>query len=240
MPHKGKTAVELYEAMHAGEIAGMINICCNPMVSHPDTHFARAALEKLPFFCMIDFFMSETARYADVVLPGSLQEEEEGTTTTAEGRVVRIRAATTPPGNARTDTWILLELARRLGRGDKFHYADNEEIFNELRRASARGTADYAGITWDRVEREMSVFWPCPTEGHPGTPRNDRDAARAEHGGGGREDHQGRAARRAGRRRHAHAARATACVAAQVLRLASHDLHRCRSRVGGSPRGKHA
>lgn len=171
LPHKGKTAVEIFEAMHEGEIAGLINICCNPMVSHPDTNYARAALERLPFLCVIDFFMSETARYADVVLPGSLQEEEEGTTTTAEGRVVRIRAAVPPPGNARTDTWILLELARRLGRGDKFRYADNQAIFNELRRASTGGTADYTGITWERVEREMGVFWPCPTEGHPGTPR---------------------------------------------------------------------
>jgi assimilatory nitrate reductase catalytic subunit len=171
LPHKGRTAVELFEDMHDGKIDGLINICCNPMVSHPDLNYAREALERLPFLCVIDFFMSETARYADVVLPGSLQEEEEGTTTTAEGRVVRIRAAVTPPGEARTDTQILLELARRLGRADKFSYADNQEIFDELRRASAGGTADYAGITWERIEREMGVFWPCPTEGHPGTPR---------------------------------------------------------------------
>jgi assimilatory nitrate reductase catalytic subunit len=171
LPHKGKTAVELFEDIHEGKIGGLINICCNPMVSHPDMNYARAALERLPFLCVIDFFMSETARYADVVLPGSLQEEEEGTTTTAEARVVRVRAAVTPPGDARTDTWILLELARRLGRADKFTYADNQAIFDELRRASAGGTADYAGITWERVEKEMGVFWPCPSEGHPGTPR---------------------------------------------------------------------
>ena len=171
LPHKGKTAVELFEDIHEGKIGGFLNICCNPMVSHPDMNYARAALERLPFLCVIDFFMSETARYADVVLPGSLHEEEEGTSTTAEGRVVRIRAAVSPPGEARTDTWILLALARRLGRADKFTYADNQEIFAELRRASAGGTADYAGITWERCEQEMGVFWPCPTEGHPGTPR---------------------------------------------------------------------
>jgi assimilatory nitrate reductase catalytic subunit len=171
LPHKGVTAVELFEAAHRGEIRGMINICCNPMVSHPDTNFARQAIEKMDFFCVVDFFMSETARYADVVLPGSLHEEEEGTTTTAEARVTRIRAAVTPPGNARRDTDILLEIARRLGREKYFQYRDNEDIFNELRRASAGGTADYAGITWDRIEREMGVFWPCPTEDHPGTPR---------------------------------------------------------------------
>lgn len=171
LPRKGKTTVEIFEAIHAGEIRGLLNICFNPMVSHPDTNFAREALEKLDFFCVIDFFMSETARYADVVLPGSLHEEEEGTSTTAEARVVRIRAAVDPPGNARRDTWILLELARRLGRGEHFAFSSSEDVFNELRRASAGGTADYAGITYERIEREMGVFWPCPSEGHPGTPR---------------------------------------------------------------------
>jgi assimilatory nitrate reductase catalytic subunit len=171
LPHKGKTAVELFEAMHEGEIAGLLNICCNPMVSHPDTNFARAALEKNEFTVVIDFFLSETARYADVVLPGSLHEEEEGTSTSAEGRVCRIRAAVSPPGQAWRDTDILLEIARRLGRAQHFDYRNNEDIFNELRRASSGGTADYTGITWERVEKEMGVFWPCPTEGHPGTPR---------------------------------------------------------------------
>ena len=73
-------------------------ICFNPLVSLPDAEYTRAALERLEFFCVIDFFMSETARYADVILPGSLQEEDEGTVTTAEGRVIRIRQAVQPPG----------------------------------------------------------------------------------------------------------------------------------------------
>jgi assimilatory nitrate reductase catalytic subunit len=106
-----------------------------------------------------------------VILPGSLHEEEEGTSTSAEARVIRIRAAVDPPGNARRDSWILLELARRLGAEQYFPFKDTEEIFEELRRASSGGTADYAGITWERVEREMGVFWPCPTVDHPGTPR---------------------------------------------------------------------
>ncbi|MDK2972784.1 MAG: assimilatory nitrate reductase catalytic subunit [Candidatus Sumerlaeota bacterium] len=171
LPHKGKTAVEIFEAIHEGEIAGLINICCNPLVSHPDTNYVREAVGKMEFFCVIDFFMSETARYADVILPGSLHEEEEGTSTTAEARVVRIRAAVTPPANARTDTEILLEIARRLDAEDKFTYADNRAIFEELRAASKGGTADYAGITWERIEKEMGVFWPCPEIGHPGTRR---------------------------------------------------------------------
>lgn len=171
LPRKGKSSVEIFEAVHAGEIQGLINICFNPAVSHPDTNFVRQALERIGFLCVIDFFMSETARYADVVLPGSLHEEEEGTSTSAEGRVCRIRAVVNPPGNARTDTWILLEIARRLGKEKFFPYKQNKEIFEELRVASHGGTADYYGITWERVEREMGVFWPCPEEGHPGTPR---------------------------------------------------------------------
>jgi assimilatory nitrate reductase catalytic subunit len=171
LPHKGKSAVEMFEAISDGEIRGLINICCNPMVSHPDTNFLRDALERMEFLCVVDFFMSETARYADVVLPGSVHEEEEGTSTTGEGRVVRIRAAVEPPGEAKTDTWILLELAKRLGKAHLFPFRSSEDIFQELRRASAGGTADYGGVTYERIERELGVFWPCPSEDHPGTPR---------------------------------------------------------------------
>jgi assimilatory nitrate reductase catalytic subunit len=161
----------MFEKIHEGEIGGLINICCNPMVSHPDTNYLREALQRLELFVVVDFFMSETARYADVILPGSLHEEEEGTSTSAEARVIRIRAAVDPPGNARHDTWILLELARRLGRAKYFNFETPKDIFEELRIASAGGTADYGGITWERIDREMGVFWPCPTLDHPGTPR---------------------------------------------------------------------
>lgn len=171
LPRKGYTAVELFEAIERKEIHGLLNICCNPMVSHPDTNFVRKTLENAEFVCVIDFFMSETARYADIVLPGSLQEEEEGTTTSAEGRVCRIRKVVEPPLNAKADTWIILEIAKRLGREKYFNFNSSEDIFNELRVASKGGTADYFGITWDKVEQNMGVFWPCPSLDHPGTPR---------------------------------------------------------------------
>jgi assimilatory nitrate reductase catalytic subunit len=171
MPGKGLSAYELIEAIHRGEIKGLISLCFNPLVSLPNNNYVREALEKLEYYVCIDFFLNETARHADVVLPGSLQEEEEGTTTSAEGRVIRIRKAVSPPGDARTDTSIILELAKRLGVEDKFTYANSEEIFNELRVASKGGTADYFGITYKKVEDNMGVFWPCPTEDHPGTPR---------------------------------------------------------------------
>mgnify|MGYP003694385705 CR=1 FL=1 len=117
---------------------------------------------------MIDFFMSETARYADLVLPGSLMEEDEGTTTNVEGRVIHHRQVVKPPAGAREDWRIICDLAKRLGAGDKFAYQSTHDIFEELRIASKGGVADYAGITWDRIDREMGVFWPCPVARSPG------------------------------------------------------------------------
>lgn len=171
LPGKGLTAYELIEAIHRGEVKGLLSICFNPLVSLPNNNYVREALEKLEFYVAIDFFLNETARHADIILAGSLHEEEEGTVTTAEGRVVRIRAAVSPPGNARTDTSIILDLAARLGAADKFTYKDSEAVFNELRIASKGGTADYYGITYKKIEDNMGVFWPCPSEDHPGTPR---------------------------------------------------------------------
>ncbi|HEY3484745.1 MAG TPA: molybdopterin dinucleotide binding domain-containing protein, partial [Ilumatobacteraceae bacterium] len=171
IPGKGLPALEIIEAIHAGEIKGLLSICFNPAVSSPDTNFTREALDKLEFLSVIDFFVSETGQHADVVLPGSLHEEDEGTSTTGEGRIVKINAAVTPPGEARRDWEILLELARRLGRGQYFPYSTTREIFEELRLASAGGTADYRGATWERIEAELGLFWPIPEVGHPGTPR---------------------------------------------------------------------
>jgi assimilatory nitrate reductase catalytic subunit len=171
LPGKGLSAYEIIEAIHRGEIKGLISICFNPLVSLPNSNYVREALEKLEFYVGIDFFLSETLRHANIVLPGSLHEEEEGTVTTAEGRVVRIRKAVDPPKGAKTDTEILLEIARRLGAADKFSYENSEAIFNELRVASKGGTADYYGITYDKIEKNMGVFWPCPDLEHPGTPR---------------------------------------------------------------------
>ncbi|MFK7050301.1 Assimilatory nitrate reductase catalytic subunit [Flavobacterium columnare] len=171
LPGKGLSAYEIIEAIHQGQIKGLLSICFNPLVSLPNSNYVREALEKLEFYVCIDFFLNETARHADVILAGSLQEEEDGTTTSAEGRVIRIKQAVTPPGNARKDSEILLELAKRLGVEDKFTFENSEAIFNELRIASKGGTADYYGISYKKIEDNMGVFWPCPSEDHPGTPR---------------------------------------------------------------------
>jgi assimilatory nitrate reductase catalytic subunit len=171
IPGKGITAEEIMEAIHAGEIKGLLSICFNPAVSLPDSGFTAEALDELEFYGVIDFFLSESAQHADIVLAGSLHEEDEGTSTSVEGRAIKINAATAPPGNARRDSDIILELARRLGRGQYFEFDDNEAIFDEMRVASHGGTADYYGMTWDRIEAEHGIFWPCPEPGHPGTPR---------------------------------------------------------------------
>ncbi|HXJ42817.1 MAG TPA: molybdopterin oxidoreductase family protein, partial [Bryobacteraceae bacterium] len=171
IPRAGYTAVEIMEAIHRGEIKALISACFNPMVSLPDANFTREALEKLEFFAVTDFFLSETAQFADVVLAGSLQEEEEGVTCSLEGRVIHIAKAVDPPGNARTDGWIYCELAQRLGKEKFFPYSSPREIFNELREASRGGIADYYGITYEKIDQQLGVFWPCPSLEHPGTPR---------------------------------------------------------------------
>jgi assimilatory nitrate reductase catalytic subunit len=171
IPHKGLSAVPLVEAIHDGRIKGLLLLCFNPMVSLPDQGFIAEALEKLEFFCVIDFFMSETARYADVILPTALMEEDEGTTTNVEGRVIHHRKVLDPPPGTREDWRIICDLAGRLGAGDKFAFTSPAQIFDELRVASRGSTNDYYGITWERIDREMGVFWPCPALDHPGTPR---------------------------------------------------------------------
>jgi assimilatory nitrate reductase catalytic subunit len=171
LPHTGLTSTQMMDAIHRGEIKGLLSICFNPVVSLPDAEHTRAALEKLEFFGVIDVFLSETARHADVVLAGSLQEEDDGTVTTAEGRVVRIRQAVTPPGDARNDREILCDLARRFAPRTLFPYQSAEDVFRELREVSRGGPVDYYGITYERIEAEHGIFWPCPAPGHPGTPR---------------------------------------------------------------------
>ncbi|MDE3188701.1 MAG: molybdopterin oxidoreductase family protein [Acidobacteriota bacterium] len=171
IPQKGLSAVPLVEAIHDGRIKGLISICFNPAVSLPDGNFVREALSKLEFYVNIDFFLSESGRYADIVLPGSLMEEDEGTTTNVEGRVILHRKAVSPPGEAREDWKILCDLAGLLGHKERFSYASPKEIFEELRVASKGGTSDYYGMSWERIDENNGMFWPCPEPGHPGTPR---------------------------------------------------------------------
>jgi assimilatory nitrate reductase catalytic subunit len=171
IPRAGYSAMEIMGALHSGEIKALVSICFNPMVSLPHVQFTREALEKAEFVCVIDPFMSETAHFADVVLPGSLQEEDEGVVANVEGRVLHIQKCVDPPGEARVDWTIICDLARRLGQNERFEYGASREIFDELRQASKGGVADYYGITYEKIDKHMGIPWPCPTLDHPGTPR---------------------------------------------------------------------
>jgi assimilatory nitrate reductase catalytic subunit len=170
LPQPGVDAYEIMRKAESGEIRGLLSICFNPMVSLPDNNFVRRALSKLEFFVAIDFFMSETARYAHVVLPGSLQEEDEGTVTQLEGRVIRVNKAVDAPGDARADWRIIQDIAKGLGRERGLTFEGPRDIFDELRLASKGGVADYSGITYERIESNFGVFWPCADETPPGVP----------------------------------------------------------------------
>jgi assimilatory nitrate reductase catalytic subunit len=171
LPGPGVDAYEIFRKIDRGEVRGLLSICFNPKVSLPDNTFVGRMLDKLDYYVAIDFFLSETAHHADIVLPGSLHEEDEGTVTQIEGRVIKINQCVNPPGDARQDWRIVQDIAAALGRKRGFTFANPREIFAELRRASAGGIADYAGISYERIEQEFGVFWPCPSEEHPGTPR---------------------------------------------------------------------
>lgn len=171
IPGKGVDAYEIFRKIEKGEIKGLLSICFNPAVSLPDNTFVKNMLEKLDFYVAIDFFMSESSTFADIILPGSLQEEDEGTVTQVEGRVVKINQATTPPGDARQDWKIIQDIAKGLERSHGLQFSGPKEIFEELRIASKGGVNDYFGITWEKIEKNYGVFWPCPELDHPGTPR---------------------------------------------------------------------
>jgi assimilatory nitrate reductase catalytic subunit len=171
MPGPGEPIFAQLDRMEAGEIRGLLNICSNPMVSWPDEARTRRILEGLDLYVVIDIFLSESALLADVVLPGSAWAESEGVVANSDALVCKINKAVDPPGEAKPDMWILSEIARRLGKGEHFPDQTPREVFDELRRASAGGRADYYGITYERLEAEGPIAWPCPSEDHPGTPR---------------------------------------------------------------------
>ncbi|MGB7099422.1 MAG: molybdopterin-dependent oxidoreductase, partial [Xanthobacteraceae bacterium] len=149
LPQPGYSAQEIMNAIHSGEIKGLLCMCFNPLVSLPDANFTREALSKLEYFGVVDFFLSETAHHADVVMAGSLHEEEDGLGCSAEGRVIHWKNSIDPPGDARRDSDIIVDLAHRLGRGQFFPFKNPADIFEELRVASRGGVADYYGITYE-------------------------------------------------------------------------------------------
>jgi assimilatory nitrate reductase catalytic subunit len=171
LPGPGPSAYELIESLGSdGAPRALLVHGSNLAVSSPRGRRVIERLAQLDFLVVSDVVMSETAALADVVLPVTQWAEESGTMTNLEGRVIRRQAALAPPVEVWTELEIMAELADRLGHGGKFS-PDPRVVFDELARASAGGIADYSGLSWERIEANGGMFWPCPSSDHPGTPR---------------------------------------------------------------------
>jgi formate dehydrogenase major subunit len=161
-PQPGLTVVEIMNAVHAGQIRGMYIMGENPAMSDPDVSHARQALSELEMLVVQDIFLTETGYLADVILPASAFPEKTGTFTNTDRSVQLGRQALEPPGEARQDLAIIVAMARTLGLD--WHYDHPSQVFEEMRRTMP----SIAGITWDRLEREHAVTYPCEQEGDPG------------------------------------------------------------------------
>jgi formate dehydrogenase major subunit len=159
---KGLTVVEIMDAVHAGDIRGMYVLGENPAMSDPDVDHARDALAMLEHLVVQDIFVTETANYADVILPASAFAEKTGTVTNTNRQVQMGRPAVTPPGEAREDWWITTELAKRLGLG--WDYTHPSEVFAEMKK----NMKSLDNITWDRLESENVVTYPSLSMTDPG------------------------------------------------------------------------
>ena len=187
-PVPGLTTTEMVDGILTGQVKGWYVMGENPLMSEPNLAHAHHAVEQLEFFVAQDIFFNETHVYADVILPAASFAEKDGTFTNSDRRVQRVRRAIPPPGQARADWEIIADLARRtitLDGGRKtndeeaghrappssfilhpWSYPDPSAIWDEMRSV----TPDFAGISYDRLEREGGVHWPCPAPEHPGTP----------------------------------------------------------------------
>ena len=158
----GLTVVEVMDAAYRGEVRGLYVMGENPAMSDPDANHARAALARLDHLVVQDIFLTETAAFADVILPASAFAEKTGSFTNTDRLVQLGRAVIPPPGDARQDLWIIQQLAARLGLD--WHYPDVGDVFDEMRRCMPT----IAGITWGRLQRDGAVTYPCRQEGDPG------------------------------------------------------------------------
>jgi len=159
----GLTVVEIMREADAGRIRGMYIMGENPAMSDPDVDHARAAMAKLQHLVVQDIFLTETCYLADVVLPATAWPEKDGTVTNTDRMVQLGRKALEPPGEAMPDLWILNEMGKRIGLA--WNYTHPRQVFEEMRK----GMDSIAGITWERLERDSCVIYPCENEGDPGT-----------------------------------------------------------------------
>jgi predicted molibdopterin-dependent oxidoreductase YjgC len=160
---RGITKITAMDQMIRGRVRGAYIMGENTIISDPNTNHAEKALEAAEFIVVQDIFMTDTAKMADVVLPAGSFAESDGTFANSERRVQRVRPAIEPVGEARTDVEILLDLMERFGVSQNLHSAS--DVWDEMRQLAPI----FAGITYDRLDSEGGIQWPCPTEDHPGT-----------------------------------------------------------------------
>jgi formate dehydrogenase alpha subunit len=159
----GLTVTEMFASAEEGSVKALYIMGENPLLSDPDLNHIKHCVEALDFLVVQDIFLTETAQYADVVLPAASFAEKDGTFTNSERKVQRVRKAVESPENIKEDRNIISELAKKMGY--PMDYPDAESVFNEL----AGVTPSYSGISYDRIN-ETGIPWPCPTPDHPGTP----------------------------------------------------------------------
>ncbi len=170
-PNPGLTAVPMFEAAAAGDVRALWIVCTNPAVSMPDTKVSQAGLKRADFVIVQDcYYPTETTEYADVLLPAAQWGEKSGTMTNSERLVVRSDKFLEPPGEAKPDWWIFTQIAQVMGFKRDFDFRNLSEIWDEYRLLTAGTPCDQMGMTNDRLEK-MSLRWPCPHTGHPGTHR---------------------------------------------------------------------
>ncbi|WP_339714391.1 formate dehydrogenase subunit alpha, partial [uncultured Sneathiella sp.] len=163
-PEKGLTVVEITEAIHRGAINAMYIMGENPAMSDPNVTHAREALTMLDHLVVQDLFLTETAAYADVVLPASAWPEKDGTVTNTNRQVQMGRAAVPMPGDARQDLWIIQEIAKRLGLD--WQYSHPRDVFAEMTQVMG----SIRGMSWERLEAQESIIYPCESPDDPGQP----------------------------------------------------------------------
>ncbi len=163
-PNPGLTTVEMIHAVHRGDVFGMYIEGENPAMSDPNQNHVREAFTKLEHLVVQDIFLTETAGFADVILPSSAFSEKTGTFSNTDRRVQMGRQVIDPPGDARQDLWTIQEIAKRMGLN--WNYSGPNDVFEEMRQAMP----SIAGMTWERLEREDSLTYPLENEGDPGEP----------------------------------------------------------------------
>jgi len=160
----GLVLTDMFQAMDEGKVKAVYLMGENPVLSDPDARHIDEALDKLEFLVVQDMFLTETAKYADVVLPATSFAEKDGTFTNTERRVQRVRKALKPVGGSRADWEIICEVARRMG-AQGFDFSHPSEIMQEI----VELTPSYGGISYERLDKEGGLQWPCPFDDHPGT-----------------------------------------------------------------------